>query len=169
MPSNRKPRKKYTPKRVITSGTTDFMVRGLKDIFRTVSLMVEVKLPRGLCDESDMAVLRTHFNWIGFMLTARTYIDPVEAEEAAEVQREAASALQTLIGRNREAKRETFTATAQELNTLREAVAYFDLPLKDALDKAPRHMERDFRAMQIYMAKVHREVQPKGLFVGAFE
>lgn len=116
--------------------------------------MAELKLPRGACDETDIETLRVHFNWIAFILSSRKYIDPEELEEATEVHTKAREALQSLIARTKNAKSERFVAKAEELNAIREGVAYFDLPLRDALETAPRHLERDYRAMRAYMASI---------------
>ena len=84
------------------------------------------------------------------MLGTRNYIDPDERAEATLVHDKTARAFSSLMLRCGP----PFVATGDELQAIREGITYFEQPMRDALQKAPKHMEQDFRRMQAYMEKV---------------
>lgn len=153
MATNKKPRHKHRAKTIVNGAKEAYLIKGVNELITRIGLIVEVKLPRGLCDTHDMSMIRTHLNWISFMLGTRTYIDEAERAEATLVHEKTAKAFSSLMLRKRDDP-SRFTATGDELNAIREGIAYFDLPMRDALKKAPKHMERDFRRMQAYMKRV---------------
>lgn len=152
MPASKKPRHKHRVKTIINGEKEAYLVKGVNELITKLGLIVEIKLPRGLCDAHDMSMIRTHLNWISFMLGTRSYIDEAERAEATVVHDKAARAFSSLMLRCGD--KSSFIATGDELQAIREGITYFEQPMRDALQKAPKHMEQDFRRMQAYMKKV---------------
>lgn len=153
MPASKKPRHKHRVKTVINGEKEAYLIKGVNELITRIGLIVEVKLPRGLCDTHDMSMIRTHLNWISFMLGTRSYIDEAERAEATLVHDKTARAFSNLMLRCGD-KSSPFVATGDELQAIREGVAYFEQPMRDALRKAPKHMEQDFRRMIVYMKRI---------------
>lgn len=166
MPKSKKPRGKQKNYRVQTVKHTQILMEGLTKAMTDVGLIIEFKLPRGLVDADDMYLVRSHFNWIGFMLTARKYISATR--EADEFQRGAVEAISRIILRKNRLNAEYYVGTGDDINIIREAFAYFDAPLRDAVREAPWHLARDYLAMKEYLNAEER--QHKGeVFCGEFD
>lgn len=156
MPKSKKPRKKYH-RRFVRPLIPLEVVEKVKDEMRDIDLIAEIKLPRGTMSMDDVQRVREYIN----LATALTdvgygidhdYVHEQYDEQWARMQ----AGFHSFYGRVLE--RGIFTATAEELNAIRDGLVIADAIVNAALDADPIRVARTWAAVQ----QIVGEAEAKG-------
>lgn len=149
MSTNKKPRKKYKPRRIVLNGCfyTKETINELKDIINNLALVVFTTLPSGRASDANMHEIEDLLNWIGMMLFDRKWKgQEQEAREFTNRQIEALYALAAIVERKKVGKTSGYVAKAEELKVIQEVCSDGVALLKEGMEVAPERTTREFLA-----------------------
>lgn len=146
MAKNKKPRKKYF-KRFYRPLIPLEAVEKVKAEMREIDLVAEIKLPRGTMNMDDVQRVREYINLATALTEVGYGIDHDFVREKYGAQWEAMQeGFHSFYGRV--LKRGIYTATASELNAIRDGLMIADAIVNAALDADPIRVARTWAAVQ---------------------
>lgn len=163
MSTNKKPRKKYKPKRIALPGSfiTAEQKTEINDIINNLALVVFTSLPAGTASGANMHEIEDLLNWIGMMLFDRKWKgQEAEAREFTNRQIEGLYALSAIVQRKKAGKTSGYIAKAEELKILQEVCTDGVELLKEGMEIAPDRTVKEFlAARQLAREKLNEGVQ----------
>lgn len=146
MPKNKKPRKKYHTRFVRPLIPLE-QVEKVKAEMREIDLIAEIKLPRGTMNMDDAQRLREYINLATALIEVgygidRDFVHEKYDEDWKVLQEGFHSFYSRIVDRG------IFTATASELNAIRDGLMIADAVVNAALDADPIRVARTWAALQ---------------------
>ena len=135
MPKSKKPRKKFTCRRIELPCISAERIDVIIDTMTNVGLSVELKLPIGKFDRDDMRALTDFSNLTGVTFSELgTRLSEEDLISANQLQCALSDNLTSLYLRTYKNKSKLYVPTGDELKTIQEAVAFF-LPVMEEIVK----------------------------------
>lgn len=160
MPKNKKPRKKFNPKRhfrAFTFGTfTAVQEDALYKKFLTLELKAETTLAKGLCSSEEIADMMDFLQWGKIAVAGRDFYKDADRIEAQKVLIESADAMNSVMLRGIE--KEHYVCTAQELNSIRDGMAIVGPLMRESIEKNPHLTEKEWLLMLRYSRGTGKEI-----------
>lgn len=156
MAKNKKPRKRYRPKGVSLRQVPADDQKKVLDIIRNMRLIVELKLPKGLCSKSDIGAMRDFINWASALVVMDEAIDRphFEANYAKDWQR-LTDGFRSYYGRH--LKTGSVTATGGELNAIRDGFDIVGAVIEGAFKEAPLRTLEVYNGMKEYEKQAEKK------------
>lgn len=132
MPRNKKPRKKFTCRRIELPRISEERIDVIIDTMTNVGFSVELKLPNGTFDRDDMRALADFSNLTGvtFNELGEDRLSEEDLISSNELQCALSDSLTSLYLRTYKNKAKFYVPTGEELKTIQEAVTFF-LPVME--------------------------------------
>lgn len=135
MPRNKKPRKKFTYRKIELPVVSLDRIDVIIDTMTNVGFSVELKLPYGKFDRDDMRALTDFSNLTGVTFSElRDRLSEEDLISSNRLQCALSKSLRSLYLRTFRNKSKFYVATGDELKTIQEAVAFF-LPIMEEIVK----------------------------------
>lgn len=136
MPRNKKPRKKFTCRKIEIPRISEERIDVMIDTMTNVGFSVELKLPNGTFDRDDMRALADFSNLTGvtFSELGEDRLSEEDLISSNELQCALSDSLTSLYLRTYKNKAKFYVPTGEELKTIQEAVTFF-LPVMEEIVK----------------------------------
>ena len=154
MPKSKKPRhKRAFPSFRSTLMVFDEEIELLKQEFSKLELAVEMKLPMGNCDATDIYLFKDFIQWGIIAMTVRTWLPKEERDTAADLLTDTAKAVFTVLRRGIDHNHH-FVCTGDELNTIRDGMQFAGELMNDSLNCGlPKQALKEWAVMRKFSDK----------------
>ena len=151
MPKNKKPRRKFDPKkhsRQFNYGLTAVEASELLDKFVTLELKAESALIFGKCTDQEIADLMDFLQWGKIAIPSRTWYKDSERAEALKVVIQAAWAIKDVMTRGFDTSH--YVCTSQEISDIRSGMDVVGPLMRRSIKECPHRTEKEWRVMIKY-------------------
>ena len=152
MPKNKKPRRKFNPKRHLRhfafKGLTETEETVLYRKFLSLELKAETTLAKGLCTSEEIADMMDFLQWGKIAVATRDFYSLEDRIEAQKVLIKSANSMSSLMKRG--IKNEHYVCTADELNSIRDGMSIVGPLIEQSIRETPHRTEKEWRVMLRY-------------------